>query len=148
MAKSKGKDTASARTIARQKRARDETAAKRQLLLECARVILREGSIFDLTAISLADQAGVTRQTVYRYFPNTETIFKALSDLVITQVYEDLQVSSEGEDTLNHFVTKAMAVFTADSIVIRQLALASALGRASGRWQQVDPERHPRTDRL
>jgi AcrR family transcriptional regulator len=140
MAKSKGKDTASARTIARQKRARDETAAKRQLLLECARVILREGSIFDLTAISLADQAGVTRQTVYRYFPNTETIFKALSDLVITQVYEDLQVSSEGEDTLNHFVTKAMAVFTADSIVIRQLALASALGRASGRWQQVDPE--------
>lgn len=140
MAKSEGKDTASARTIARQKRAREETAAKRQLLLECARVILREGSIFDLTAISLADQAGVTRQTVYRYFPNTETIFKALSDLVITQVYEDLQVSSEGEDTLNHFVTKAMAVFTADSIVIRQLALASALGRASGRWQQVDPE--------
>ena len=28
----------------------------------------------------------------------------------------------------------------ADSTVIRQLALASALGRASGRWHQVDPE--------
>ena len=140
MVRAKAKDTSSARTIARQRRAREETAAKRQHLLECARIILREGSIFDLTAISLADQAGVTRQTVYRYFPNTETIFKALSDLVITQVYEDLQIPSEGEDTLNHFVTKAMAVFTADSIVIRQLALASALGRASGRWQQVDPE--------
>ena len=140
MAKTQGRDTASARTIARQKRAREETAAKRQHLLECARVILREGSIFDLTAISLADQAGVTRQTVYRYFPNTETIFKALSDQVITQVYEDLQIPSEREDRLNHFVTKAMGVFTADSIVVRQLALASALGRASGRWQQVDPE--------
>lgn len=33
-----------------------------------------------------------------------------------------------------------MGVFVADSLVIRQLALASALGRASGRWQQVDPE--------
>jgi AcrR family transcriptional regulator len=140
MANTEAKDTSSARTIARQRRAREETAAKRRHLLECARIILREGSIFDLTAISLADQAGVTRQTVYRYFPNTETIFKALSDLVITQIYEDLQVANEGKDTLDHFVTKAMAVFVADSLVIRQLALASALGRASGRWQQVDPE--------
>ena len=140
MVRAKAKDHSSARTIARQRRAREETAAKRQHLLECARIILREGSIFDLTAISLAEQAGVTRQTVYRYFPNTETIFKALSDQVITQVYEDLQVASEGKDTLDHFVTKAMGVFVADSLVIRQLALASALGRASGRWQQVDPE--------
>lgn len=140
MVRAKAKDITSARTIARQRRAREETAAKRQHLLECARIILREGSIFDLTAISLAEQAGVTRQTVYRYFPNTETIFKALSDQVITQVYEDLQVASEGKDTLDHFVTKAMGVFVADSLVIRQLALASALGRASGRWQQVDPE--------
>ena len=68
------------------------------------------------------------------------SIFKALSDQVITQVYEDLQIPNSNEDTLNHFVTKAMAVFVADSLVIRQLALASALGRASGRWQQVDPE--------
>jgi len=140
MIKAEARDVSSARTIARQRRAREETAAKRQLLLECARIILREGSIFDLTAISLAEQAGVTRQTVYRYFPNTETIFKALSDQVITQVYEDLQIPNSNEDTLNHFVTKAMAVFVADSLVIRQLALASALGRASGRWQQVDPE--------
>jgi AcrR family transcriptional regulator len=134
------RDTASARTIARQKRAREETAAKRQHLLECSRVILREGSIFDLTAISLADQAGVTRQTVYRYFPNTESIFKALSNLVITQVYEDLQLPSENEAALDHFVTKAIGVFVSDSKVIRQLVLASALGRASGNWHQVDPE--------
>ena len=140
MANTEAKDTSSARTIARQRRAREETAAKRQHLLACARIILREGSIFDLTAISLAQQAGVTRQTVYRYFPSTETIFKALSDQVITQVYEDLRVANEGKDTLDHFVTKAMGVFTSDSLVIRQLALASALGRASGRWQQVDPE--------
>ena len=140
MANTEAKDTSSARTIARQRRAREETAAKREHLLECAKVILRKGSIFELTAISLAHQAGVTRQTVYRYLPNTEAIFKALSDQVITQVYKNLQVPNPSGDTLDHFVTKAIGVFVADSLVIRQLALASALGRASGRWQQVDPE--------
>jgi AcrR family transcriptional regulator len=130
----------SARTVARQRRARDEKAATRELLLESARTILRQSSLFDLTAISLGNHSGVTRQTVYRYFPSTESIFKALSDQVITQVYEDLQLPSENADALDHFVTKAIVVFVGDSGVIRQLALASALGRASGSWHQVDPE--------
>ena len=130
----------SARTVARQRRARDEKAATRELLLESARTILRQGSLFDLTAISLGKHSGVTRQTVYRYFPSTESIFKALSDQVITQVYEDLQLPSENADALDHFVTKAIGVFVGDSRVIRQLVLASALGRASGSWHQVDPE--------
>lgn len=43
-------------------------------------------------------------------------------------------------DALDHFVTKAIGVFVSDSMVIRQLVLASALGRASGSWHQVDPE--------
>ena len=130
----------SARTVARQRRARDEKAATRELLLESARTILRQSSLFDLTAISLGNHSGVTRQTVYRYFPSTESIFKALSDQVITQVYEDLQLPSENADALDHFLTKAIGVFVGDSRVIRQLALASALGRASGSWHQVDPE--------
>ena len=130
----------SARTVARQRRARDEKAATRELLLESARTILRQGSLFDLTAISLGNHSGVTRQTVYRYFPSTESIFKALSDQVITQVYEDLQLPSENADALDHFVAKAIGVFVGDSRVIRQLVLASALGRASGSWHQVDPE--------
>ena len=119
------KDPSSARTVARQQRARDEKVATRELLLESARSILRSGSLFDLTAISLGNQSGMTRQTVYRYFPNTESIFKALSDQVITQVYEDLQLPSENEDALDHFVTKAIGVFVSDSMVIRQLVLAS-----------------------
>lgn len=130
----------SARTAARQRRARDEKAATRELLLESARTILRQGSLFDLTAISLGNHSRVTRQTVYRYFPSTESIFKALSDQVITQIYEDLQLPSENADALDHFVTKAIGVFVGDSRVIRQLVLASALGRASGSWHQVDPE--------
>lgn len=134
------KDPSSARTVARQRRARDEKAVTRELLLESARTILRQGALFDLTAISLGNHSGVTRQTVYRYFPSTESIFKALSDQVITQVYEDLQLPSENEDALDHFVTKAIGVFVSDSMVIRQLVLASALGRASGNWHQVDPE--------
>ncbi len=140
MAYATAKNPSSARTVARQQRARDEKVATRELLLESARTILRGGSLFDLTAISLGNQSGVTRQTVYRYFPNTESIFKALSDQVITQVYEDLQLPSENEDALDHFVTKAIGVFVSDSMVIRQLVLASALGRASGNWHQVDPE--------
>ena len=140
MAYATAKKPSSARTVARQRRARNEKVATRELLLESARTILRSGSLFDLTAISLGNQSGMTRQTVYRYFPNTESIFKALSDQVITQVYEDLQLPSESEDALDHFVTKAIGVFVSDSMVIRQLVLASALGRASGNWHQVDPE--------
>ena len=140
MANATSKDPSSARTVARQQRAREEKVATRELLLESARTILRDGSLFDLTAISLGHQSGVTRQTVYRYFPNTESIFKALSDDVINAVYEDLQLPSDKEDALDHFVTKAIAVFVSDSAVIRQLVLASAMGRATGSWRQVDPE--------
>ena len=140
MANATSRDPASARTVARQRRAREEKVATRELLLESARTILRDGSLFDLTAISLGHQSGVTRQTVYRYFPNTESIFKALSDDVINAVYEDLQLPSDKEDALDHFVTKAIAVFVSDSAVIRQLVLASAMGRATGSWRQVDPE--------
>ena len=140
MANATSKDPSSARTVARQRRAREEKVATRELLLESARTILRDGSLFDLTAISLGHQSGVTRQTVYRYFPNTESIFKALSDDVINAVYEDLQLPSDKEDALDHFVTKAIAVFVSDSAVIRQLVLASAMGRATGSWRQVDPE--------
>ena len=140
MANANSRDPSSARTVARQRRAREEKVATRELLLESARTILRDGSLFDLTAISLGYQSGVTRQTVYRYFPNTESIFKALSDDVINAVYEDLQLPSDKEDALDHFVTKAIAVFVSDSAVIRQLVLASAMGRATGSWRQVDPE--------
>lgn len=140
MANASSKDPSSARTVARQRRAREEKVATRELLLESARTILRDGSLFDLTAISLGHQSGVTRQTVYRYFPNTESIFKALSDDVINAVYQDLQLPSDKEDALDHFVTKAIAVFVSDSAVIRQLVLASAMGRATGSWRQVDPE--------
>ena len=140
MANTTSRDPSSARTVARQRRARDEKLATRELLLESARTILRDGSLFDLTAISLGHQSGVTRQTVYRYFPNTESIFKALSDDVINAVYQDLQLPSDKEDALDHFVTKAIAVFVSDSAVIRQLVLASAMGRATGSWRQVDPE--------
>ncbi|GIR69377.1 MAG: hypothetical protein CM15mP74_06280 [Halieaceae bacterium] len=133
MANTTSRDPSSARTVARQRRARDEKLATRELLLESARTILRDGSLFDLTAISLGHQSGVTRQTVYRYFPNTESIFKALSDDVINAVYQDLQLPSDKEDALDHFVTKAIAVFVSDSAVIRQLVLAWAMGRATGR---------------
>ena len=140
MALAKIKECNSARTVARQARATEEKLATRCHLLESARTILRDGSIFDLTAISLGNEAGVTRQTVYRYFPNTEAIFKALSDQVITEVYEDLQLPSQDGNALDNFVTRAIGVFVRDSIVTRQLVLASALGRASGSWHQVDPE--------
>ena len=130
------KDPSSARTVARKRRARNEKIATRELLLESARTILRQGALFDLTAISLGNHSGVTRQTVYRYFPSTESIFKALSDQVITQVYEDLQLPSENEDALDHFVTKAISVFVGDSMVIRQCwPLRSAAHRVTGiRW--------------
>lgn len=129
------------RMLSRRERADRERFEMRTRILECARHIVREGTMFDLTMQRLASDAGVSRQTIYRYFPAVQDVFRALSDEVITQIYSNLpDLPLDDPNYMAEFVQVAVNVFCADSQVVRVLVLTSAIGRASGNWVQVDPE--------
>ncbi|MFZ8968834.1 MAG: TetR/AcrR family transcriptional regulator [Ilumatobacteraceae bacterium] len=129
------------RMLSRRERADRERFEMRTRILECARHIVREGTMFDLTMQRLASDAGVSRQTIYRYFPAVQDVFRALSDEVITQIYSNLpDLPLDDPNYMAEFVQVAVNVFCADSQVVRVLVLTSAIGRASGDWVQVDPE--------
>lgn len=129
------------RTLSRRERADRERFEMRTRILECARHIVREGTMFDLTMQRLAAAAGVSRQTIYRHFPAVQDVFRALSDEVITQIYSNLpDLPLDDPNYMAEFVQVAVNVFCADSQVVRVLVLTSAIGRASGDWVQVDPE--------
>ena len=97
--------------------------------------------MFDLTMQRLAADVGLSRQTIYRYFPTAQEIFRALSDEVISEIYANLpDLPLSDPSFVPAFVDVALSVFCADSEVVRVLVLASAIGRATGDWVQVDPE--------
>ena len=129
------------RTEARRERADRERSEVRARILEAARETLRDGTMFDLTMQRLATDVGLSRQTIYRYFPTVQEIFRALSDEVISEIYSNLSdLPLSDPDYMSAFVDVALSVFCADSEVVRVLVLASAIGRATGDWVQVDPE--------
>jgi len=129
------------RTKARRRRADRERSEVRTRILDAARTTLRDGTMFDLTMQRLAADVGLSRQTVYRYFPTVQDIFRALSDEVILDIYSNLpDLPLSDPDYMVAFVDVALSVFCADSEVVRVLVLASAIGRAAGDWVQVDPE--------
>ena len=129
------------RLISRRERADRERSEVRARILEAARHALREGTMFDLTMRRLATDAGVSRQTIYRHFPNVQDVFRALSDEVIAEIYSNLpDLPFSDPNYMTEFVKVAVNVFCADSQVVRVLVLTSAIGRASGDWVQVDPE--------
>ena len=129
------------RLISRRERADRERFEVRARILESARHVLREGTMFDLTMRRLATDAEMSRQTIYRHFPTVQDVFRALSDEVIADIYSNLpDLPFSDPNYVDEFLEVAVNVFCADSQVVRVLVLASAIGRASGDWVQVDPE--------
>lgn len=97
--------------------------------------------MFDLTMQRLAADAGLSRQTIYRHFPTVQDIFRALSDEVISEIYSNLpDLPLSDPNYVAAFVDVALSVFCEDAKVVRVLVLASAIGRATSDWAQVDPE--------
>lgn len=97
--------------------------------------------MFDLTVQTVARRLNLSRPTVYRYFPTVADIMQALSDETIRAIYDNLPERAPSDPRyLDEFVTTAVNVFLSDPLVIRHLVLASAIGRSSGSWYQVDPE--------
>lgn len=122
----------------RAERSREATTAR---ILEAARSALRNGTLLDVTILSIAKELGVSRPTIYRYFPKVEDLLRALSDEIIHEIYDNLpDLPMTDPQFLDDYVSLSIDVFLKDPGVTRNLVLASAIGRASGTWYQVDPE--------
>jgi AcrR family transcriptional regulator len=61
--------TATART-----RGRPRSEAARQAILEATRALLEVTTVRDLTIETIAKQAGVSKSTIYRWWPNKAAI--------------------------------------------------------------------------
>lgn len=122
----------------RAERSREATTAR---ILEAARSALRNGTLLDVTILSIANELGLSRPTIYRYFPKVEDLLRALSDEIIHEIYDNLpDLPMTDPQFLDDYVSLSIDVFLKDPGVTRNLVLASAIGRASGTWYQVDPE--------
>ena len=122
----------------RAERSRKATTAR---ILEAARSALRNGTLLDVTILSIAKELGLSRPTIYRYFPKVEDLLRALSDEIIHEIYDNLpDLPMTDPQFLDDYVSLSIDVFLKDPGVTRNLVLASAIGRASGTWYQVNPE--------
>ena len=122
----------------RAERSREATTSR---ILEAARSALRNGTLLDVTILSIAKELGLSRPTIYRYFPRVEDLLRALSDEIIHEIYDNLpDLPMTDPQFLDDYVSLSIDVFLKDPGVTRNLVLASAIGRASGTWYQVDPE--------
>ena len=122
----------------RAERSREATTSR---ILEAARSALRNGTLLDVTILSIAKELGLSRPTIYRYFPKVEDLLRALSDEIIHEIYDNLpDLPMTDPQFLDDYVSLSIDVFLKDPGVTRNLDLASAIGRASGTWYQVDPE--------
>ena len=123
---------------ARAERVREGTRAR---ILETARSMIRNGTYLDVTVAAIADALGMSRPTVYRYFPTVEDLFKALSDEMFERVFNSFSSASPSDPQfLNKMLSSSIKVFLDDPNVNRALILISATGRGSGTWFQIDPE--------
>ncbi len=103
--------------------------------------MIRSGTYLDVTVVAIADALGLSRPTVYRYFPTVEDLFKALSDEMFERVFNSFSSASPSDPQfLNKMLSSSIKVFLDDPKVNRALILISATGRGAGTWFQIDPE--------
>ena len=126
------------RRSARAERVREATRTR---ILEIARSMIRSGTYLDVTVVAIADALGLSRPTVYRYFPTVEDLFKALSNEMFERVFDSFSDASPSDpEFLDEMLSSSIKVFLDDPKVNRALILISATGRGSGTWFQINPE--------
>ena len=111
----------------RRERAEGERAAAIERITAAARALLREHSVFELSAATVASLAETTRQTVHNYFPSMhELIFALADDLTVDfqTAGADLDVDDPRWPYL--YAERVADVALADPVPNRQVLLVSA----------------------
>ena len=115
------------RGAARRDRAVGERAVSKDTILDATRALLRKGSALAIRAIDIADASGLSRQTVFQYYPVIRLIFFELSDLCQTALQEAIGAVDPTEADWEIRVSEvAAAILLEDSAVYRQVLFISA----------------------
>ncbi len=119
--------SADGRGAARREHAAEQRAESKAVLLEAARVLLRKGSALEIRAIDVAEESGLSRQTVFQYYPAIRLIFFELSDLCQSALQEAVRAVDPSEADWEIRVSEVAAdILLEDSAVNRQVLLISA----------------------
>jgi AcrR family transcriptional regulator len=115
------------RGVARRDRAVGERAVSKDTILDATRVLLRKGSALEIRAIDIAEESGLSRQTVFQYYPAPRLIFFELSDLCQAALQEAIGAVDPTEaDWEIRIPEVAAAILLEDSAVNRQVLFISA----------------------
>ena len=115
------------RGAARRDRAVGERAVSKDTILDATRALLRKGSALEIRAIDIAEESGLSRQTVFQYYPVIRLIFFELSDLCQTALQEAIGAVDPTEaDWEIRIPEVAAAILLEDSAVNRQVLFISA----------------------
>ena len=118
---------ADGRGAARRDRAVGQRAETKAILLDAARVLLRKGSALEIRAIDIAEESGLSRQTVFQYYPAIRLIFFELSDLCQSALQEAVRAVDPSEADWEIRASEAAAdILLEDSAVNRQVLFISA----------------------
>ena len=75
----------------------EQKAARRQHILEAAAEIIMDSSFDQLNMIEIAQQVGITKAALYRYFRNKESLFLALYEQSLDEL---IKASDEAPDNI------------------------------------------------
>jgi AcrR family transcriptional regulator len=90
----------------------DDTEARKRIIDTALRLVDRRGAA--LTTVSdIANELGITRRTVYRYFAGTEELFTAVAEVAlgsfvakIDQLVADMDVTSQLVEVVAHIIER------------------------------------------
>ena len=120
-------DVSDGRGVARRERAAVQRSEAIAAIHEAARVVLREHTVFDLSAAVLAKVAGRTRQVVHHYYPSIRHVVFALAD-ELTVAFQEAGASLDAGlvDWPHRFADRVADIALADPGPNRQVLLVSA----------------------
>jgi len=110
---------------------RVKTDAKRQSILEAAAEVFREQGYAGASMTAVAERAGGSKATLYRYFCSKEDVFVAVMlDAVIehaNEVFDTLKPSDDLRRTLERFGAGFLALsLSEESLSVRRNSIAEA----------------------